>query len=268
MIQFHDYTNLPWWSTIILSTFLTRSLVTLPLAISQQKNIAKFENIVKEEMPALAKEIGGQTKLYQTKFGISDQEAAILFKRSVKKQHDELIQKHNCHPAKAGVLILFQIPLWITNSCAIRNLMSGKPDPESHEAITTMAEFALGGFAFIPNLLDVDHSLIFPVTFGILNLVIIELSMYSRTLVKTGKFSTFLTNFFRIFVIYLVYISSIMPSGLTLYWWSSSLFGFGQNLLLLSPKFRRLVKIPKSHSELEKPYSTAMNRILEKFKLK
>lgn len=39
----HTKTQLPWWATIIGTTILLRSAITLPLAIHQNKMIAKME---------------------------------------------------------------------------------------------------------------------------------------------------------------------------------------------------------------------------------
>ncbi len=39
----HHYTHLPWWGVIVLSTVTLRSLVTLPLAVHQNKLLAKTE---------------------------------------------------------------------------------------------------------------------------------------------------------------------------------------------------------------------------------
>lgn len=40
----------------------------------------------------------------------------------MKKQWNKLIVRENCHPAKASILVLAQIPLWISLSMSIRNL--------------------------------------------------------------------------------------------------------------------------------------------------
>lgn len=40
----------------------------------------------------------------------------------MKKQWNKLIVRENCHPAKASILVLVQIPLWISLSMSIRNL--------------------------------------------------------------------------------------------------------------------------------------------------
>ena len=35
LIDLHDFTGLPWWTTIILSTIILRSVITVPVAIYQ-----------------------------------------------------------------------------------------------------------------------------------------------------------------------------------------------------------------------------------------
>ena len=39
----HHYTYLPWWAVIVCSTVVFRSMLTLPLAVYQNKIIAKME---------------------------------------------------------------------------------------------------------------------------------------------------------------------------------------------------------------------------------
>lgn len=171
--QLHDVTGLPWWSTIILSTVLLRGVVTFPLAIYQTKIVAKVEKLT-EEMPALVAELKGETVFAMKKFGWTEKQTRIMYNRSLKKQWNKLIVRDNCHPAKSAIVLLFQIPLWITQSWAIRNLIYMQPDPTAVKAQLIAAEMMLGGFGWIPNLSEVDHSLILPVTLGLLNLTIIE----------------------------------------------------------------------------------------------
>lgn len=52
---------------------------------------------------------------------------------------------------------------------------------------------------------------------------------------------------------------------LTLYWVTSSFIGLSQNLLFLSPSFRRVVGIPPNPSTRTHPYSHLMQQIREKF---
>ncbi len=41
--EVHEFTHLPWWAVIVLTTVSLRTVVTLPLAIHQNKIIAKME---------------------------------------------------------------------------------------------------------------------------------------------------------------------------------------------------------------------------------
>ena len=173
LAQLHDFTGLPWWSTIILSTVLLRGAITFPLAIYQSKVLAKVEKIT-EEMPEIVKELKFETVHAVKKFNWTEKQARIMYNRSLKQQWNNLIIRDNCHPAKATIVILFQIPLWVTQSWGIRNLIYMQPDPTSLKAQLITSEMVFGGFGWIPNLTVVDHSLILPVTLGLLNLTIIE----------------------------------------------------------------------------------------------
>lgn len=62
----------------------------------------------------------------------------------------------------------------------------------------------------------------------------------------------------------MVPIAAYVPSGLCLYWVSSSAFGLVQNLLLLSPRLKRMANIPKVNSEIDKPYSFIVERFKER----
>lgn len=94
----------------------------------------------------------------------------------MKQQWDKLIVRDNCHPFKVTLLLWFQIPMWISFSISLRNLVYMLP----HRDITAnliYTQLSVGGFAFIPNLTQVDASLIFPVLLGIINLAIIEVRL-------------------------------------------------------------------------------------------
>jgi membrane protein insertase Oxa1/YidC/SpoIIIJ len=129
-LQLHDSTGLPWWGTIVVSTILLRGIFTFPLAIFQAKILAKVENIT-TEMPAIVKELKIETARAIKKFEWSEAQARVMYNRSLGQQWNNLIVRDNCHPAKSTVVLLFQIPLWITQSWAIRNLIYVQPDPSS-----------------------------------------------------------------------------------------------------------------------------------------
>jgi inner membrane protein COX18 len=66
-------------------------------------------------------------------------------------------------------------------SFALRNMLFMMPNPEDTTAQIICAEMMLGGFGWIPNLVEVDHSYILPVALGILNLTIVEVNFKNLT---------------------------------------------------------------------------------------
>lgn len=82
LVNIHDFTGLPWWASVILSTVLMRSLVTLPLAIYQNKIVARLEKI-SLEMPEIVKGLKLETAYAIKKYNWTEQEARITYNRSV-----------------------------------------------------------------------------------------------------------------------------------------------------------------------------------------
>lgn len=168
----HDSLNLPWWGAIIVSTILMRGVLTFPLAVYQNYILAKVENM-KPEMDELVKELKRETAIAIRKFGWDEKHARIMFNRSAKKMWKDLIIKENCHPFKASLLLWVQIPLWVSMSVSFRNMASMMPHQDAAAQVLFL-EMSTGGFGWIPNLTEVDHSLILPMAMGLLNLAITE----------------------------------------------------------------------------------------------
>jgi inner membrane protein COX18 len=267
LLTIHDTTGLPWWATVICTTVMLRSCVTVPLAIYQSYIVAKLEN-VKLEMDEIAKELKKETSIAVKMYNWDERTARIAFKRSIKKQWNALVVRDNCHPFKTVLLVFFQIPLWISLSVSLRNFVYQLPHQDFHAQLT-FTELSVGGFGWIPNLIEVDSSLILPVCFGLLNLTNIEMQTLSKMNVPT-KFQKYVTNFFRGLSIMMIPIASAVPSCVVLYWTTSSAFGLLQNLILISPKMKRVCKIPQTPSELKQPYQHLIlgikNRLKSLFK--
>lgn len=255
LISVHDLTGLPWWATIILSTFALRTLITLPLTVYQYKIMGRLEKIG-HEFPSVLEELKKETAYAVKKFGWNEQQAKVMFSHSARKQWNNLVIRENCHPAKTAVTMWVQLPLWVIQSVAIRNIVYCLPNPDSLEAKLTFAELTVGGFGWIPNLTEVDASWILPVTLGLVNLCVIQIQTSLR---KTGqepsKMQVVATNAFRLLSIVMVPIAAVVPSCLCLYWVSSSTYGLIQNLAFISPKVRKVFGVPPlKHLPKDKPY--------------
>nr|XP_022920667.1 mitochondrial inner membrane protein COX18 [Onthophagus taurus] len=261
LLQVHDKSGLPWWATIICTTILLRSCVTLPFAIYQQRILAKYGNL-SMEMPAIVEELKKEMHVAVRRFEWDEKTAQYYYRKSVKKQWNNLIIRDNCHPLKAGILLIFQIPLWISYSVSLRNLVYQLPVTDVQSQIT-FTELCVGGFGWIPNLVEVDSSLILPVFLGLINLTIIEIQALAKVN-PPGKLQKIFTNFFRLVSIGMIPLAANVPSCLTLYWTTSSAFGLAQNLVLMSPKIKRFVGIPLTKNELQEPYSFVYDKLKNK----
>ncbi|KAJ9578456.1 hypothetical protein L9F63_005326 [Diploptera punctata] len=238
-------------ATIILTTVFVRSVITLPLAVYQNYILAKVENLQLVEMPEIVKELKRETAIAMKQFNWTEKEARMIYNRSLKKQWNNLILRDNCHPFKASILLWVQIPMWISISVAIRNLVYMLPHQDA--AMVTYMEMSVGGFGWIPNLLIPDEALVLPVALGLINLAIVELQTMSK-IRKDTKLQKYVTNLFRGLSLLMIPIAASVPSCLNLYWVTSSTYGLIQNLVLLSPKIKKLTKIPETPSQLENPY--------------
>lgn len=163
-------------------------------------------------MPAIVKEVKAETAFGIRKYKWTEQKARAIYNRSIKKQWNNLIIRDNCHPAKTLIVLWGQIPLWIFQSAAIRNLVHMQPDPSSLQAQIAYAELTVGGFGWIPNLTDVDHSFVLPVALGIINLSIIQVQVMMRSGKPSGKLQKIATNFFRVMSVGMIPISCMVPS--------------------------------------------------------
>ncbi|XP_017784899.1 PREDICTED: mitochondrial inner membrane protein COX18 [Nicrophorus vespilloides] len=262
LLNIHETTGLPWWATIVSTTILMRATITFPLAIYQNYILAKVENL-SLEMPAIAKElkkeIGVAVRLYKW----DEKMAKMQYKLTMKKEWNKLIVRDNCHPVKSSLLLWFQIPMWVSLSVSLRNLVYQLPN-QDFTAKMTLTELSVGGFGWIPNLVEVDSSLILPVTLGLINLAIIEIQTLSKVNVPS-KLQRYATNFFRGFSVLMIPIAASVPSCMALYWTTSSAFGLVQNMILMSPKVKKSFNIPLTASQLEKPYAHLLAAMKHKY---
>lgn len=263
LVTVHDTTGLPWWATIILTTVVLRTAITLPLTVYQFKIMGRLEKISKE-MQGIFEELKMETGMAIKKFNLNEQQAKAIFAVSAKKQWTKLVVRENCHPLKTVLTMWVQIPLWVVNSVAIRNLVYRLPDPNSFEAQFIYSDLMVGGFGWIPNLTEIDSSYILPIALGIVNLSVIQVQVLLRQ-GQGGKLHKVVTNFFRVLSIVMVPIAATVPSCLALYWFTSSTCGLIQGLAVLSPRVRSVLGIPNlKHWPQERPYKFLLDRLLRR----
>ncbi|KAG8221938.1 hypothetical protein J437_LFUL002497 [Ladona fulva] len=265
----HDFTELPWWGTILCSTILVRGLIALPLAVYQNYILAKYQNL-QVELVDISKELRKEVAYASKKFNWSEKQAQLQYRHSLKRQWDKLIVRENCHPFKASLPIWFQLPMWIFLSISLRNMTYMLPYGDA-AAEVLFSQLTVGGCLWFPNLIAADHTLILPITLGLLNLAIVELQTMTKIKEPT-KFQKYLTNFFRVLSIAMIPIAANVPTVsivaatifysspinnfirdlfiflqcMSFYWVTSSACGLAQNLLVLSPRLKRWAHIPET----------------------
>ncbi|XP_034365296.1 cytochrome c oxidase assembly protein COX18, mitochondrial isoform X1 [Arvicanthis niloticus] len=258
----HEATGLPWWGSIILSTVALRGAVTLPLAAYQHYILAKVENL-QPEIKDIAKRLNQEVAVCARQFGWSKRVARLTYLKNMRRLVSELYVRDNCHPFKATVLVWVQLPMWIFISVALRNLSTGATRSDVPAGISVQEQLAAGGTLWFPDLTALDSTWILPISVGVVNLLIVEIFALQK--IGTSRFQVYVTNFVRAVSVLMIPVAATVPSALVLYWLCSSLMGLSQNLLLRSPAFRQLCRIPPSKSDSNTPYRDLSAAFCAKF---
>ncbi|XP_002737317.1 cytochrome c oxidase assembly protein COX18, mitochondrial-like [Saccoglossus kowalevskii] len=258
----HDFTNLPWWASIILTTFALRTAVTLPFAVYQHYIFARLELL----QPQIA-QYGRQLQVYVKQKEVDENwgknKSRVYFKMQMKKVVTALYIRDNIHPFKASLLLWVQLPMWVFISFALRNMTGAFPGKVAQEFGPLVPSMATEGALWFPDLTLPDPFVILPIILGLSNLLVIEMHALRST--KPTKWQGRITNLFRFFSVAMVPLAAYLPTGMSLYWASSSVYGLGQNLLLKSPKMRRIFQLPHVPSESTTPYKDMMKLAKIKF---
>nr|XP_016850173.1 PREDICTED: mitochondrial inner membrane protein COX18 [Anolis carolinensis] len=196
--------------------------------------------------------------VYAKQQGWSEKLARLHFKKNLKRIVSDLYVRDNCHPVKASLLIWIQIPLWVFVSIALRNFSVGRS-----AGLFIQEQLSTGGMLWFPDLTVPDPTWIMPITLGVLNLLIVEI--FALRKIESSRFQRYATNFFRGISIFMIPVAATVPSAIALYWVSSSFMGLLHNLLLRSPAFRRLCRIPRTKSDSDTPYRDIVSAFYVKY---
>ncbi|XP_009865390.1 PREDICTED: mitochondrial inner membrane protein COX18, partial [Apaloderma vittatum] len=126
-------------------------------------------------------------------------------------------------------------------------------------------QFSSGGALWFTDLTAPDSTWVLPVLLGLVNLLIVEI--FTSQKMKVSRFQKLVTNFFRVVSVLMIPVAATVPSSMTLYWLSSSLMGLSHNLLLRSPTFRRLCRIPRTKSDSDTPYTDIVSALAARYRL-
>ena len=265
LITAHDFTSLPWWASIILSTVVLRSLVMTPMFILQMKYNIKYQMF----LPIFA-----QT---QKKLSEEVEEAAILnqwdsktaqrqFLLNLARHRTNLYKKYKVPGiGKRFMLPWVQIPLWFSMSISLRHLAGSLPinTIPTPEMSSVAMQLSQEGCLWFQNLCDYDYFYILPVLLGVVNLSIIEIYRGDGQVEPRGIQKFFMYTA-RTLSLLLIPVACVMPTAVVVYWLSSSTFGATQALVFRSPKVRKFFKIPVPLNESKTPYKDIFKRFSRK----
>ncbi|KAM8909168.1 cytochrome c oxidase assembly protein COX18, mitochondrial isoform 2-T2 [Spinachia spinachia] len=252
LVGVQQVSGLPWWLSIIVATLTVRTLITLPLAIYQMVIIAKVEAL-QAEISELAKRLRYEVSLRAKERGWTEKQCRFQFKKNLRRIVSQLYIRENCHPFKASLLIWVQLPLWISLSLALRNLSLDQ------SVLTT--DMASGGTLWFPDLTSPDATWILPICLGLTNLLNVE--VFSLQRVSPSRFQRIVTNSVRAVSVLMIPIAATVPSSMALYWLTSSLVGFGHNLILRSPAILKILRLQTVQSE--SPYRDILSAFISKY---
>lgn len=259
LTDFHDLTGLPWWAVIVLSTVMMRTVFILPLTIHQNYVISKLELINNDLFSTIKDEVAAEVRKLAEEKSWTERQVTKEYKSRLIQRKNELIIKHNCHPLKTILLIIVQMPIWISMSCAIRNLTYMYPLQDITAQIIH-TEMKANSVLWMSDLTLPDSSYFLPFMVGLFNIGNIEVMKMSKIQKKSflGKISIML---FYIVTTGMVYFATSVPKTVALYWATSSLYALIQNMLLLVPSVRKAVRLPILPNMRTKPLKFFFNRM-------
>ncbi|XP_072251187.1 cytochrome c oxidase assembly protein COX18, mitochondrial [Leuresthes tenuis] len=252
LVSVQQVSGLPWWLSILAATLTVRTVITLPLAAYQLIVISKVEAL-QVEISDLAKRLRYEVSVRAKERGWTEKQSRYQFQKNLRRLVSQLYVRDNCHPFKASLLVWVQLPLWVSLSLALRNLSSAQS--ELH------AELAVNGALWFSNLTVPDTTWILPVCLGLTNLVIVE--VFSLQRVGASWVQRLVLNGIRCFSVLMIPIAAAVPSSMALYWFCSSLVGFGHNLLLRSPRIHRALRLRTQRSDT--PYRDLLFAFMSKY---
>jgi YidC/Oxa1 family membrane protein insertase len=146
----HDFTDLPYWQTIICFTLSLRVLL-LPIAIRSMQNAARMA-VMRPELEKVQNE-------FKAKADYLDEKQQLIFQQQVKA----LFLKHRVNPIRAVLLPLFQLPIFISVFTALNNINAYLPG------------YVNGGDFWFVNLAAPDTYYIFPIVNALSFLMMVEM---------------------------------------------------------------------------------------------
>ncbi|TYZ57064.1 hypothetical protein PybrP1_000967 [[Pythium] brassicae (nom. inval.)] len=210
----HATTGLPWWATIIATTFAVRT-VFFPITVVSLRNSAKMKAFqpdmekLKAEMDAMPHKDPNTVKEFQTKY-------------------KALMKKHNVNPFLGMVTPMTQIPVFLGFFWGLQSIAKYFP------------EYSTEGTLWFQDLSLADPTMALPVISSVLMVASVELGGDALP----EEYREKVTFGMRALAVAMVPITMNFSSGIFVYWVSSNLFTVVQTGALRINAVKRALKIP------------------------
>ncbi len=257
----HDYTGLPWWSVIVMSSFVLRFSLMFPAQMFSQKvaanRVIAYKELDQELIPALKNKISLMSR--QKRWDL--EYTKDVFNHNAQKLTRETVVKYNCGRSRIYLPNYVQIPIWMAMTAALQRLSHPYYD------VNRSRELAQEGALWFQDLTASDPQVLLPVIMGSVFLINMELWAHRYPREAYAKKET-LVQIFKWFsrgmIVFLVGISCQMNSAVCLYWTTSAFAGLAANIVIISPRARKVFNVPfLKNIDSERPYLTIYDNVSE-----
>ncbi|KAM7266920.1 hypothetical protein ACFE04_009086 [Oxalis oulophora] len=212
----HTFTGFSWWSSIVVTTLLIRTL-TVPLLVNQLKSTTKLAHM-KPRLEAIKEEIDNK----------GNNPMAVA---EGQKRMKSLFKEYGVSPFTPLKGLFIQAPIFISFFLAISNMAEKVPS------------FKTGGAFWFLDLTTPDPLWALPVLTALGFLINVECNMQQG--MEGNAMGATMKNVSRGLAVLTVPFTHNFPKAIFCYWITSNLFSLAYGLVLRAPAAKRILGIPE-----------------------
>ena len=246
----HSFTGLSWAYTLPLTALLIRLTITAPIATyatTVYNRRLELNPLIHAWRAAIARNV------YRDNSAKSPKAREKITQKALYKKGVELRKRMGLQYWKSYLTIV-QLPVFIVTIDTIRAMCGVKqgllglfsPSPSEEDAAATQEgtvkavsslfepSLATEGALWFPDLLVADPAMVLPfaLSASLLAAVILQERRLQKSGLSFGKGRIWLGRVLKIWALLIGPAMLQLPSGMLIYWISSTWFAFGQNLVL------------------------------------
>ncbi|KAL1826479.1 hypothetical protein DCAR_0205575 [Daucus carota subsp. sativus] len=211
----HSYTGLPWWGSIVATTFLIRGLA-VPLMINQLKATSKLTLM--------------RPKLEEIKQEMQDRGMSPTAVTEGQQRMGEVFKEYGVTPWTPLKGLLIQGPVFVSFFLGIQNMVEKVPS------------FKEGGAFWFVDLTIPDSFYIFPILTALTFWITVECNMQEG--LEGNPAGGTMKKVMRVFALVTVPLTMSFPQAIFCYWITSNLFSLFYGLVIRAPKVKKFLGVP------------------------